>query len=96
MSTVIEPTQAEVSWLRCQLDKGMFSDEVAVTYPPKGPWQKSVFEPLSWGQPWDSGLGRHLLHGRLAFVDRKRHLRIGLVVCCVLLDFGIPVRSIIW
>ena len=43
MSTVIEPSQAEVRWLRCQLDKGMFSDEVAVTYPPHGQWQKSVF-----------------------------------------------------
>ena len=39
------------------------------------------------------GIVRHLLHGRLAFVDMKRHLRIGLLV---FLDFGIPVRSIIW
>ena len=43
MSAVIEPSQAEVRWLRCQLDKGMFSDEMAVTYPPQGKWQKSVF-----------------------------------------------------
>lgn len=43
MSTVHEPSQAEVRWLRCQLDKGMFSDEMAVTYPPQGRWQKSVF-----------------------------------------------------
>lgn len=43
MSTVHEPLQAEVRWLRCQLDKGMFSDEMAVTYPPQGHWQKSVF-----------------------------------------------------
>ena len=40
---IIELTQADVSWRRCQLDKGTFSDEVAVTYPPQGPWQKSVF-----------------------------------------------------
>jgi hypothetical protein len=43
MSTTIEPIKAEERWLRCQLDKGMFSDEIAVTYPPKGAWQKSVF-----------------------------------------------------
>lgn len=35
------------AWLRCRLDKGMFSDEVAVTYPPTAEtdWQKSVFVP---------------------------------------------------
>ena len=30
-------------WLACQLDKGMFSDEMAVTYPASGNLQKSVF-----------------------------------------------------
>lgn len=35
------------SWLRCRLDKGMFSDEVAVTYPPEGAHRKSVFVPRS-------------------------------------------------
>lgn len=34
-------------WLRCKVDRGMFSDEVAVTYPPVTPWQKSVFVPRS-------------------------------------------------
>jgi hypothetical protein len=35
-------------WLRCRLDSGMFSDEVAVTYPAtEGHWQKSVFVPAS-------------------------------------------------
>ncbi len=43
MSTVKEQSPAEERWLRCQLDEGMFSDEIAVTYPPKGRWQKSVF-----------------------------------------------------
>lgn len=36
------------AWLRCRLDRGMFSDEVAVTYPATaaaGYWQKSVFVP---------------------------------------------------
>lgn len=36
------------AWLRCRLDVGMFSDEMAVTYPPVGTeWQKSVFVPKS-------------------------------------------------
>jgi hypothetical protein len=37
------------AWLRCRLDSGMFSDEVAVTYPASAnnAWQKSVFVPLS-------------------------------------------------
>lgn len=36
------------AWLRCRLDSGMFSDEVAVTYPPDEElWQKSVFVPES-------------------------------------------------
>lgn len=43
MSTAFEPAQAEVRWLKCKLDKGMFSDEMAVTYPPEGATQKSVF-----------------------------------------------------
>ena len=37
--------QREERWLSCQLDKGMFSDEVAVTYPSSGVWKKSVFVP---------------------------------------------------
>ena len=43
MSTVFEPTQAEERWLACRVDQGMFSDELAVTYPATGTWQKSVF-----------------------------------------------------
>jgi hypothetical protein len=36
------------AWLRCRLDSGMFSDEVAVTYPATtDQWQKSVFVPSS-------------------------------------------------
>jgi hypothetical protein len=35
------------AWLRCRLEKGMFSDEVAVTYPAFSPAQKSVFVPRS-------------------------------------------------
>ena len=38
------------AWLRCRLDSGMFSDEVAVTYPASAgnAWQKSVFVPRSF------------------------------------------------
>lgn len=43
MSTVHEPTQAVGKWLQCSIDEGMFSDELAVTYPSSGQWQKSVF-----------------------------------------------------
>lgn len=34
-------------WLDCQLDRGMFSDEIAVTYPPVGSTVRSVFVPRS-------------------------------------------------
>ena len=43
MSTVTRQTKVEEGWLECQVDKGMFSDELAVTYPASGAWQKSVF-----------------------------------------------------
>ena len=43
MATVIEQQSATEHWLQCQVDKGMFSDEMAVTYPPEGAMQKSVF-----------------------------------------------------
>jgi hypothetical protein len=35
------------TWLKCKVELGMFSDEVAVTYPPAATqrWQKSVFVP---------------------------------------------------
>ena len=42
-ATVAAPP--EQRWLTCRLDKGMFSDERAVTYPPQGELQKSVFVP---------------------------------------------------
>ncbi len=44
MATEITPHKEE-RWLSCRLDKGMFSDEVAVTYPSTGTWKKSVFVP---------------------------------------------------
>lgn len=37
---------AHVGWLECQLDRGMFSDEMAVTYPPEGQATCSVFVPV--------------------------------------------------
>ena len=34
-------------WLKCSVDRGMFSDEVAVTYPAEGTALTSVFVPLT-------------------------------------------------
>ena len=47
-------------WLNCLLDKGMFSDEIAVTYPPEGQAVRSVFVPKSAvrGIPGTKGLVR--------------------------------------
>jgi hypothetical protein len=39
------------AWLRCQVRRGMFSHEFAVTYPAESKiweWQKSVFVPASY------------------------------------------------
>ena len=57
MSIVAPPADAEVRWLVCRLDKGMFSDELAVTYPAEGEKQKSVFVSNSaiHGQPGQEG-----------------------------------------
>ncbi len=41
--SIVETGQA--CWLKCRLSKGMFSDEIAVTYPADGPVKKSVFVP---------------------------------------------------
>ena len=37
-----------MAWLRVRLDKGMFSDEFAVTYPAAANFQKSVFVPRTY------------------------------------------------
>lgn len=57
MPTTIPPANAEMRWLTCRIDKGMFSDELAVTYPADGAWQKSVFVPASEveGNPGQQG-----------------------------------------
>ncbi len=60
MSTVTRPTQVEEAWLECQVDKGMFSDELAVTYPARGAWQKSVF------------VDRHAVKGEIGTVGKVR------------------------
>lgn len=46
-------------WLRCQVDRGMFSDEVVVSYPPSATQdsQKSVFVPRSFVREDGLGLG---------------------------------------
>jgi hypothetical protein len=59
-------------WLACKVDRGMFSDEVAVTYPATEQWQKSVFVP--------AGFVRHIRPGevgevrvRVLMKDGKRY-----------------------
>lgn len=37
-----------IVWLQCLIQKGMFSDERAITYPPKGDTRKSVFVPATF------------------------------------------------
>lgn len=47
MATAFQESTENQSWLKCRLDKGMFTDERAVTYPPEGAIQKSVFVPAT-------------------------------------------------
>jgi hypothetical protein len=54
---VVSPTINE-RWLRCKVDKGMFSDEVAVTYPASGTVLMSVFVPKSAVEGTPGGIGR--------------------------------------
>lgn len=70
MATTTSPANAEMQWLTCRIDKGMFSDELAVTYPAEGIWQKSVFVPASdvEGSPGDRG------RVRVRIVRRNGHL----------------------
>ena len=44
-------------WLRCQLDRGMFSDESVVTYPSHGAPLASVFVPSVNVRGHPGGLG---------------------------------------
>jgi len=61
MSTIHEPPQAEERWLECWIDQGMFSDELAVTYPARGEWQKSVFVDRNAVRGNAGGLGKVLV-----------------------------------
>jgi len=49
---------ANVRWLNCQLDRGMFSDEMAVTYPPTGEPVSSVFVPIDHVQGNAGSIGK--------------------------------------
>jgi hypothetical protein len=44
---MIAAETAQEYWLECQLDRGMFSDEIAISYPPVGQTIHSVFVPIS-------------------------------------------------
>jgi hypothetical protein len=70
MPTITPSADADVRWLTCGVDKGMFSDELAVTYPAEGTWQKSVFVPARdvEGRPGSRG------RVRVRIVRRNGHL----------------------
>lgn len=70
MPTANPSVNAEIRWLTCRVDKGMFSDELAVTYPADGAWQKSVFVSASdvEGKPGQQG------RVRVRLVPRNGHL----------------------
>lgn len=70
MSTMTPPANDEVRWLACRINKGMFSDELAVTYPPEGEKQKSVFVAAS---DVEGGPG-HQGRVRVRVVRRNGHL----------------------
>lgn len=70
MPTMTPSADAEVLWLVCRIDKGMFSDELAVTYPPQGEKQKSVFVASSDVQGGPGHQGRV----RVRVVRRNGHL----------------------
>jgi hypothetical protein len=52
-------SESREKWLTCKLDRGMFSDEVAVTYPPTEHWQKSVFVPSTCVRNWEPNDTKH-------------------------------------
>jgi hypothetical protein len=57
MPTLTPLAEPELRWLVCRIDKGMFSDEMAVTYPPQGEQQTSVFvsDSATQGLPGQTG-----------------------------------------
>lgn len=65
-----QTTDANLGWLACRIAKGMFSDELAVTYPAVGTVQKSVFVPASDVDGNPGSLGRV----RVRLVRRNGHL----------------------
>ena len=58
MATTQDTTIPQIQWLTCRITKGMFSDELAVTYPAEGMYQKSVFVPASEVEGEPGSLGR--------------------------------------
>lgn len=57
MPTVTSPPTTEERWLTCRIHKGMFSDELVVSYPAEGEPSTSVFVPDSYvqGRPGETG-----------------------------------------
>ncbi len=54
---------ASVRWLKCAVDRGMFSDEMTISYPIFGAARTSVFVPASdvQGRPGELGKVRVLV-----------------------------------
>lgn len=64
-----------MAWLLCRLDDGMFSDEVAVTYPAaaKENWQKSVFVPAVYVRRHGGGVHQGEVKVNVLVKDGKRY-----------------------
>ena len=64
---MMKTESAQERWLDCQVDEGMFSDEMAVSYPPEGEVIQSVFVPASVvrGVPGEKGKVRVHVMNRL-------------------------------
>ena len=57
-ATVPAAANATDRWLTCRVDKGMFSDEMAVTYPASGEVLVSMFVPVDAVRGQPGGVGK--------------------------------------
>ncbi|MCA9081666.1 MAG: hypothetical protein KDA58_13975 [Planctomycetaceae bacterium] len=67
-TSIVDTDQQQ--WLTCRIDEGMFSDEVAVTYPDQAAPRVSVFVPRSEVQGATGGHGRV----RVRLIERQGSL----------------------
>ncbi|MGC8553304.1 MAG: hypothetical protein ACP5O7_10620 [Phycisphaerae bacterium] len=59
-------------WLLCRVDQGMFSDEVAVTYPAEGDAIRSVFVPRSETGQWPKNKSLKAVRVRIIRPERDK------------------------